>query len=186
MGATWNVQRIHDKVQSTVPDPIELLVECDRAYVRTALGFSLTGQNLRDETYRNTEFGALLHGLSFEVRVCTPEMPLGGIKSVASNEECPFPFSLMRTIGNYMNACHVVVLHWRGIRKEKEMNQSKLAAATSAKYSSELLEPLWLQFDDDLIEPIPPRNVSEMACVLFYRRRRLMPANIAKYSTLDE
>ena len=169
VGATWNVQRIHDKVQSTVPDPIELLVECDRAYVRTALGFSLTGQNLRDETYRNTEFGALLHGLSFEVRVCTPEMPLGGIKSVASNEECPFPFSLMRTIGNYMNACHVVVLHWRGIRKEKEMNQSKLAAATSAKYSSELLEPLWLQFDDDLIEPIPPRNVSEMACILFYR-----------------
>ena len=78
---------------------------------------------------------------------------------------------------------------WRlgGMRKEKEtMNQSKIAAAASAKYASESSEPLWLQFDDDLVEPIPPRNVvSEMAYVLFYRRRRLTPANIAKYSTLE-
>jgi hypothetical protein len=78
---------------------------------------------------------------------------------------------------------------WRlgGIRKEKEMvNQNKVSAAAAAKYASESAEPLWLQFDDELVEPIPPRNVvSEMAYVLFYRRRQLTPANIAKYSTLE-
>jgi hypothetical protein len=77
---------------------------------------------------------------------------------------------------------------WRlGVtRKEKEMNQNKVAAAAAAKYVSESSEPLWLQFDDELVEPIPPRNVvSECAYVLFYRRRQLTSANIAKYSTLE-
>jgi ubiquitin C-terminal hydrolase len=45
---------------------------------------------------------------------------------------------------------------------------------------------LWLQFDDELVEPIPPRQVvTDSAYVLFYRRRRMTPANIAKYSTLE-
>ena len=66
------------------------------------------------------------------------------------------------------------------------MNQSKLAAVASAKYESESLEPLWLQFDDDLVDLSPAQNVgSEMAYILVYRRRRLMPANIAKHSTLE-
>lgn len=60
-----------------------------------------------------------------------------------------------------------------------------MAAAAAAKAASESAEPLWLQFDDELVEPIPPRNVvSEMAYVLFYRRRRMTPSNIAKYSTI--
>ena len=77
---------------------------------------------------------------------------------------------------------------WRlGGRKEKEsVSQHRLAAMVAARGVSESAEPLWLQFDDELVEPIPPRNVvSEMAYVLFYRRRRLSPYNIAKYSTLD-
>ena len=77
---------------------------------------------------------------------------------------------------------------WRhgGILKEKEMNRSKLAAVTSAKYESESSEPLWLQFDDDLVDLSPPQNVgAEMAYVLVYRRRRLTPASIAKHSTLE-
>ena len=43
---------------------------------------------------------------------------------VASNEECPFPFSAMRTIGNYMNmnARLVLVLHWRDPPIEKKHN----------------------------------------------------------------
>ncbi|EEC44634.1 predicted protein, partial [Phaeodactylum tricornutum CCAP 1055/1] len=36
---------------------------------------------------------------------------------------------------------------------------------------SESAEPLWLQFDDELVEPLAPEHVvSEMAYVLFYRR----------------
>jgi len=77
---------------------------------------------------------------------------------------------------------------WRlGRNKDKDNTavQSKIAME-QARGVADSCEPLWLQFDDDLVEPIPPRNVvSETAYVLFYRRRRLSPANIAKYTALD-
>lgn len=66
------------------------------------------------------------------------------------------------------------------------LHQSRVAANASARAVSESSEPLWLHFDDDLVEPIPPKAVvSEMAYVLFYRRRELSSSNIARYSTLD-
>ena len=71
---------------------------------------------------------------------------------------------------------------WRLGGRTKEKEASSNAAAKSVAESA---EPLWLQFDDDLVEPVPPRNVvSETAYVLFYRRRRMHPANIARYTTL--
>jgi len=75
---------------------------------------------------------------------------------------------------------------WKFGRQKNEVSQKKLTAASTARAAAESAEPLWLQFDDDLVEPIPPRQVvSETAYVLFYRRRRITPANIAKYSTLE-
>jgi ubiquitin C-terminal hydrolase len=81
---------------------------------------------------------------------------------------------------------------WRlpGLGKDKEgstvIQQSRVAASACARAVSESSEPLWLHFDDDLVEPIPPKAVvSEMAYVLFYRRRELTSSNIARYSTLD-
>jgi hypothetical protein len=75
---------------------------------------------------------------------------------------------------------------WRLGRPKPEVNLSKVAAAMSSRAVSTSAEPMWLQFDDELVEPIPPDQVvSEMAYVLFYRRRRLSPSNIARYSTLD-
>jgi len=77
---------------------------------------------------------------------------------------------------------------WKlGRNKEKESNsQQAKSALSAAKALCESSEPLWLQFDDDLVEPIPPKSVvSEMAYVLFYRRRNISPSNIAKYCTLD-
>lgn len=72
---------------------------------------------------------------------------------------------------------------WRALGRSKEKDSSSNAAA---KAVAESAEPLWLQFDDDLVEPLPPRNVvSEASYVLFYRRRRMHPANIAKYSTFS-
>lgn len=70
---------------------------------------------------------------------------------------------------------------WSLVRnKEKELSYN-----AAAKLVAESAEPLWLQFDDDLVEPIPPKNVvSETAYVLFYRRRCMRPANIAKYTSL--
>ena len=71
---------------------------------------------------------------------------------------------------------------WRTLVRSKDKEASTNAAAKTVAESS---EPLWLQFDDELVEPLPPRNVvSETAYVLFYRRRRMSPANIAKYSPL--
>lgn len=68
-----------------------------------------------------------------------------------------------------------------GRSKDKEAPTG--AAARTVAMSS---EPLWLQFDDDLVEPLPPRNVvSETAYVLFYRRRRMRSANVAKYGVLE-
>ena len=75
---------------------------------------------------------------------------------------------------------------WRLGRPKAETNFQKEAAQVAARAAAESAEPLWLQFDDELVEPMPPRNVvSEMAYVLFYRRRRINPSNIARYSTLD-
>jgi hypothetical protein len=63
---------------------------------------------------------------------------------------------------------------------------SKTSAIFSGKAVSDSSEPLWLQFDDDLVEPIPPKSVvSEMAYVLFYRRRHVTSSNVARYSTLE-
>ena len=396
--------RIYDKAFSAVNELIDILIDYDRKYTRASLGVSDDGRDLLGDDYRNTEYDAsefaalmakkvsnLLPKLPFEVRlVSTFDIPGGGGKKSSINEEHAFPFSCMRTIGNFVNARHAIALHWReppvdkkhapktfvdhpilyeapptaihksstdvrnesnahdsknnpgsggmdlsvcltefcktqkleladcwrcprckefregkqhmdiwrlpdlltfhikrfncsarwrekittkvnfpltgldmsdwchsesvcvdnvvydligvmnhyggmtgghyvatckattcgpdgreevafsfpgagtnlasvsdetdkvgwrlgGIRKEKEMvNQNKVSAAAAAKYASESAEPLWLQFDDELVEPIPPRNVvSEMAYVLFYRRRQLTPANIAKYSTLE-
>lgn len=75
---------------------------------------------------------------------------------------------------------------WRLGRPKAEVNQNKVAAAMSAKAVADSAEPMWLQFDDELVEPIPPDQVvSEMAYVLFYRRRQIAASNIAKYSTLE-
>jgi ubiquitin carboxyl-terminal hydrolase 8 len=75
---------------------------------------------------------------------------------------------------------------WKFGRQKVDSNQSKATAAAAARAAGDSAEPLWLQFDDELVEPIPPRQVvSETAYVLFYRRRRLAPSNIARYSTLD-
>jgi len=77
---------------------------------------------------------------------------------------------------------------WRlGRSKDKDASNKYTRAALSAsKSAAESSEPLWLQFDDDSVEPIPPRKInSESAYVLFYRRRRISPSNIAKYSMMD-
>jgi Ubiquitin carboxyl-terminal hydrolase len=75
--------------------------------------------------------------------------------------------------------------HWvLGRGKAKSSNRAD--ATQSAKAAASSAEPTWLQFDDEIVEQIPPRHiVSEMAYVLFYRKRTLNPSNIAKYSTIE-
>lgn len=127
------VQRLYERTQTVISDLIDLLIDCDREYVHQSLGVT-TDSNPNDppgtkaERFRNPGFdatalssslvkrvNALLHRLPFEVRVCTVDSPLGG-----TNEEVAFPFSLMRTIGNYMNVRHAVVLQWREPPSDKK------------------------------------------------------------------
>jgi Ubiquitin carboxyl-terminal hydrolase len=71
-------------------------------------------------------------------------------------------------------------------RAKPKNNKSHLDATLSSQAVADSAEPTWLQFDDEIVEAIPPRHVvSEMAYVLFYRKRRITPSNIAKYSTLE-
>eukprot|EP00429_Kryptoperidinium_foliaceum_P023332 CAMPEP_0176140706 /NCGR_PEP_ID=MMETSP0120_2-20121206/71534_1 /TAXON_ID=160619 /ORGANISM="Kryptoperidinium foliaceum, Strain CCMP 1326" /LENGTH=173 /DNA_ID=CAMNT_0017476801 /DNA_START=91 /DNA_END=609 /DNA_ORIENTATION=- len=48
---------------------------------------------------------------------------------------------------------------WKFGRQKSEVNQKKVTAMSTARAAAESVEPLWLQFDDDLVEPIPPRLV---------------------------
>ena len=122
------VQRLYERTQFVISDLIDLLIDCDKEFVQDALG--LKGES---EKYRNPEFDATslssslvkrvnssLHRLPFEVRVCTADTPLGG-----TNEEVAFPFSLMRTIGNYMNSRHAVILQWREPPSDKKAEGNK-------------------------------------------------------------
>ena len=118
------VIRMYDKVQHAISELIDLLLDCDRSYNQAALGIGSEGPQESD-TLTNPTFdpsslsailvkkvGALLHRLPFEIKVCTADSLLANASGTVA-EEVPFPFSLMRTIGNYMNARHAVVLHWR-------------------------------------------------------------------------
>lgn len=139
------VQRLYDRTQAVISDLIDLLIDCDREYVLYALGverdpsahLSSQPQRFRNPSFDATALSsslvkrvnALLHRLPFEVRVCTVDSPLGG-----TNEEVAFPFSLMRTIGNYMNARHGVVLQWREPPSDKK--------STSGRHSNYLGAPV--------------------------------------------
>lgn len=125
------IQRLYDRTQAVISDLIDLLIDCDREYIQYGLGITPdpnADPNKTVERFRNPGFdashlsqslvkrvNALLHKLPFEVRVCTIDSPLG-----ATNDEVAFPFSLMRTIGNYMNARHAVVLQWREPPSDKK------------------------------------------------------------------
>jgi ubiquitin C-terminal hydrolase len=77
---------------------------------------------------------------------------------------------------------------WKlGRNKDKDSsNAHTKTAVLASKAVAEGSEPLWLQFDDESVEPIPPRCVnSENAYVLFYRKRRISPYNIARYSSME-
>jgi len=75
---------------------------------------------------------------------------------------------------------------WSFGRQKSEVNFNKLAAIQTGKATEESAEPLWLQFDDEMVEPIAPQHVvSEMAYVLFYRRRQMTPSNVSRYSVLE-
>jgi len=77
---------------------------------------------------------------------------------------------------------------WKlGRNKDKDSaNVQTKAAHLASKAVAEGSEPLWLQFDDESVEPIPPSCVnSENAYVLFYRKRRISPYNIARYTSME-
>eukprot|EP00537_Pseudo-nitzschia_pungens_P004203 CAMPEP_0172355724 /NCGR_PEP_ID=MMETSP1060-20121228/128_1 /TAXON_ID=37318 /ORGANISM="Pseudo-nitzschia pungens, Strain cf. cingulata" /LENGTH=2200 /DNA_ID=CAMNT_0013075555 /DNA_START=614 /DNA_END=7216 /DNA_ORIENTATION=+ len=140
------IDRLYDRTQIIISELIDLLVEGDKEYVRGALG--LTQEKPTAKRFRNPGFDAAsisstlvrrvnekLHRLPFEVRVCTADCPIPG----PTNEECAFPFSLMRTIGNYLSARHAIVLQWREPPSDKK---SASALPPNTKYSNYLGAPV--------------------------------------------
>lgn len=130
------IQRLYDRTQSVVSDLIDLLIAYDRSYIHGALGMAEVVHGTKEEPthFRNPGYdasaltqdlvkkvNALLNRLPFEVRVCTIDSTLGG----SGSEELAFPFSLMRTIGNYMNARHAIVLQWREPPSDKKATNSR-------------------------------------------------------------
>lgn len=143
------VHKIYEKAQLAVSELMDLLLESDRLYVREAVGLKNEDDEFDAEMdHSNPYFDAtamstnlvkrvstLLNRLPFEVRVCTADTLMGS-NGGPSNEEVPFPFSLMRTIGNYMNARHVVILHWRDPPVEKKANRAISYIQAPVMYSA--------------------------------------------------
>jgi ubiquitin C-terminal hydrolase len=142
------VERLYERTHTVISDLIDVLIECDRDYVRGALGVTNDPNNQVNgvKRFRNPSFDAsaissslvkrvqnLIHRLPFDVRVCMVDSPLG-----SSNEEAPFPFSLIRSIGNYMSARHAIVLQWR----EPPSDKKAVVPPPNAKYSNYLGAPV--------------------------------------------
>ena len=131
------VQRLYEKACGNMSDLIDVLVDADREYVRGALGLSKSGPKVnKSGSYRNPSFdgtmisaalasrvGELMPRLPFEIRVCSTD-PTNAEKTHTRVEEDTFPFSLTKTIGNYMNARNIVVLHWRSPPKDRKTSSS--------------------------------------------------------------
>ena len=109
---------------------INILVESDRRYVMSIL--KLNDKEARTKVgekkpRRNRSIGSpgsslrkklavLLPRLPFEIRVCESDAPLGNdLKDNEKNEEMFFPFSLVRTIGNFLTAKSSIVLDWKDV-----------------------------------------------------------------------
>jgi len=115
-----------DRVHAVISDLIDLLVDCDREFVRMALGVSEHNkEEEKGRPYRNPSFDAsvlfaalekqvmaLLRRLPFEIRLCTVEN-VNSDKVNTGVEEIPFPFSLNQTIGNFVSIRNAVILQWR-------------------------------------------------------------------------
>ena len=140
------IDRLYERTQTIISELIDILVEGDRDYVHGALGFSKDsspGKRFRNPSFDATSISASLvkrvneklHRLPFEVRVCTADFPIPG----PTSEEVAFPFSLMRTIGNYLSARHAIVLQWREPPSDKKIASSLPA---NSKYSNYLGAPV--------------------------------------------
>lgn len=144
------INRLYDRTQSVISELIDLLIEGDREYVLGALAFNhqdVSTSSSKVRRFRNPGFDATsissslvkrvnekLHRLPFEVRVCSAEYPIPG----PGNDEVAFPFSLMRTIGNYLSARHAIILQWREPPSDKKTS----AMTPHVKYSNYLGAPV--------------------------------------------
>jgi hypothetical protein len=138
------VEKLYDRTQSVISELIDLLIEFDREYIRCALGFvhdldvGGNGKKFRNPYFDASALGAALlkrvndklHRLPFEMRVCNAT----NLTSNNSNDEAAFPFSLMRTIGNYMNPSNAIILQWREPPSDKKAASSSSHAIKHANY----------------------------------------------------
>lgn len=130
--------RLAEKVQSSISELIDLLIDCDREFIRLVLGVSKhNSEGEKARAYRNAKFdttafisatnkkvSAMLHRLPFELRVCTSDISHAE-KSLSNGDEVTFPFALNITIGNFMNMSNACILHWREPPVDKKSSQTR-------------------------------------------------------------
>ena len=155
--------------------------------IGTKVDFPMTGLNVKEWCHADSPSEDCLYDLIAVINhygSMTGGHYVATCKATASGkegqEDVAYSFNgvgVNATMGNYGD----IPSGW--LRGKPKSNQSRVESASKAV--SDSAEPLWLQFDDEVVEPISPQNVvSEMAYVLFYRRRNLTPSNVAKYCTL--
>ena len=125
--------RIAAESSIVINEIIQVLVESDRRYVMSSL--SSTRTNEKESRFREADkkhrlrrisgnpgsslrkkLALLLPRLPFEIRICESQAPLGsGQKGSEISEEVFFPFSLVRTIGNFMTAQSSIILDWKDV-----------------------------------------------------------------------
>ena len=128
-GRSARSQRVYEKTCAVVSDFIDILVDLDREYTRALLG--PLDENGGDSSASNgsIEPSKIATALSkkaidymarlpFEIRRGSKD-PFLAEKAQIPLEEELFPLSLVRTIGNYMNAQNVLILQWRDPPREK-------------------------------------------------------------------
>ena len=166
-------------------------------------------RNTRDGR-RNSSFWRLPDLLNFHLKRSSPaakwkekitskvNFPLTGLDmtrwchkestALCNDTEESFVYDLVGIINQYGNGRYNAVCRATacGQTGEEEVSCSFSGSGTSAATDTlPSAEPLWLQFDDDVVQQIPAHTVvTESASVLFYRRRRFSPANVARYTSL--
>ncbi|GKY95003.1 hypothetical protein MPSEU_000464900 [Mayamaea pseudoterrestris] len=147
------VRRAYERTQSVVSDMIDLLIACDREYIRLALGISEHNTDVeKDSPFRNPSFDPITlsgvlgkklevmqHKLPFELRVGTLDGGNGDTKEFGPVDEVPYPFTLVRTIGNYLNAKHHVILQWREPPVDRKAGTSRTFFSSPVMYSEPII-----------------------------------------------
>ncbi|KAL7433527.1 hypothetical protein ACHAXH_002064, partial [Discostella pseudostelligera] len=108
-------EKERNDARKAISRAIDVLIKSDQLCVKSLIHRGKETDITSMSRKLSKQVNEILPLLPFDILVTAANSPLE-----ANEEEVPFPFSLVRGIGNYMNARHALVLHWR--EKTDSMN----------------------------------------------------------------